>query len=587
MTECARRARTTAAALLLLSACSQRASRDAAAGAAHDDAYRDAALSRLDATNAGRDAPSALDPAADAAQLKDAVVGDAARDAHAALSDANGFELDASSDNLSTSCFGRCNHDALLAIPGACACDVACLTRGDCCADKHELCAVSERAVLCPLTGASADPAVCGADLGWSFTHGEELEIFFGDSYDVGCNVPLLYDDAQGRLPRARPSELPTRPPATPIACARLITLDKQANAFGDSFAPMRLFEDGVALSSWLAETPLTGFSDGAAVYTLSRRGNQLGAPLYLARRDASAAPSLPARTVYRVLTQYATQRFQNPTIATVVAYDPSTREHDYGEGTGALFLWGRAAFFGADAARVYLAYQPLPIADGASWAPRYFAGAEDGVPRWSDDESAAVPVLEHDFVMTMQLEVAWIAELDKWIMLYGGDAADSLNTDPSDQPRHGALHMRMADHPWGPWTRATPVFFREHAAGFLRCDAPSAPPPGLPSGCDLDELPSDPAHSYSPGAWGAELLDFPGCVVDSPIPRSPAVVPGSSFPCLGVQRGNMYAPNLIVPWTVDRRGEHGYAHAATLYFNVSTWSPYQVILAALSVHLP
>jgi len=490
------------------------------------------------------------------------------------------------------SCFGRCGAPELLAIAGACACDLGCLERADCCTDKHELCAVSASAAICPLTGLEIDPALCGSDLGWSFSHEGALEFLLGDSYDASCGVPLLYDDAQGRLPLVRPSIVPDRPPGEALACGRLLELDKLTSAGRESFAPIRLFEDGSALSSWLLETPLTGFSDGSHAFMLARRGSQLGSPLYLALRDPSAASALrPERSVYRVVQQFPTTHLQNPTATSVARFDPEQlADSDYREGAGGLFIWGRDAFGGASARKLYLAHQELPIldAEGASrWAPKYFAGLADGKPRWSGAESAAQPVIEGDFASVNQLEVAFIAALDKWIMLYGGDLADGLDSSPSDQPRHGAIHMRMADHPWGPWSAATPALFREHAAPFLHCDAPPAPPAGKPSGCDLDELPEDPAHSYSPGAWGPSFIEFAGCRIDSPAPRSPAFTPGSGVPCSGAQRGNLYAPNLLVPWTADHGPERGYAHAATLYLNVSTWAPYQVILAAITVHLP
>ncbi len=592
---CARSMRMRCAALLFSAAC-------ASADPSHErepegarDARQEPALDA--AAPLGPRGGDTLD-ASRAAQATGADAGaraDASRPVYAGGEDAGsapvqGFDAGSGASGA-TSCFGRCGADALLAIAGACACDVACLARGDCCADKHEWCAVGERGPICALTAPDVDPADCGSDLGWTFPHQGQLEILFGDTYDADCNVPLLYDDAQGRLPIARPSVVPERPPTEPISCGRLIDLDKQQMGDRDTFAPMRLFEDGEALSSWLMETPLTGFSDGPQAYTLFRRGADLSAPIYLAVRDADAAPMLPPRTAYRVLRQYATQHFQNTTATGVAHFDPEQPSaRDDHEGTQTLFLWGRDQFAGASARALYLAYQPLPIEDvegAVRWAPRYFAGLEASTPTWSPEESAAKPLFVDDFPLVEQLEVAWIPELEHWIMLYGGDVADGLVSAPREQPRRGAIHMRMAEHPWGPWTRATPVFWREHAAAFLRCDAPEQPPAGLPSGCDLDELPDDPEHSYDPGNWGPELRDFVGCVREAPVPHSPAFVPDTPLPCVGDQRGNLYAPNLLVSWTVDRRGEHGYAHAATLYFNVSTWAPYKVILAALTIYLP
>lgn len=491
-------------------------------------------------------------------------------------------------------CFGRCGAPELLAISAACACDVGCLARGDCCADKHELCSVSERSPLCTLTGLDLDPALCGTDLGWTFSYGDHVEVLYGDSYGPDCLDPYPHDDAQGTLPLSRPASLPTRLPAPPVSCSGLLALDKRPaqNGRPASFAPIVQYQGGSALSSFLSETPLTGFTDGEHAYMIARRGNDIADPIYVSVRDPSAAPNVsPARTVYRVGQTYASTHLQNPTAATVKNFAPDDpAQNDYGPGEHTLLLFGRGNFAGIAGREVHLAQQRLPFLqpDGRLlWAPQYFAGLRNGKPTWSSDEEAAVAVIANDFERVMQMEVAWVPALAKWVMLYGGDVADWLDDTPNDQPRHGAIHMRTADQPWGPWTRATPVFWREHAAAFLHCDAPAQPTPGNRAGCDLDELPNDPAHSYSPGTWGPTLLDFPGCIGGDLTPSQPNFQPGGIVPCSGTQRGNLYGPNLIDSWTADLAGDQGYAHAATLYFMVSTWMPYQVILASLTVHLP
>jgi hypothetical protein len=458
------------------------------------------------------------------------------------------------------SCFGRCGMPSLLLESGPCACDPGCFTRGDCCADKHELCAVSARTPLCTLTAGNA--ALCGADLGWSFAHDGKIELLFGDSYGSDCSDPFPNDDAQGTLPLERPAIIPAQPRA-PVACGALLTIDKKrALLGGDTFAPSLLFENGSVLSSYLGETPLTGFSDGEHAYIVARRGDTIDQPIYIGVRDPTL--KAPARTGYRELVKTDAPHFRNPTAV--------TRD-------GQLYLFGRGDFSGPDAQDVYLLKHSLPL---AQWAPSYFIGVAGRVPQWSADVAQAKPVLERDFQRTMQFDVAWIAALDKWVMLYGGDVADWLDGEPDDQPRHGALHMRMADAPWGPWSRATPVFWREHAAPFLHCDAPQSK-----GGCDLDALPDDPAHSYAPGSWAPQLLDFAGCIDHDLAPSQPNFAPGSALPCLGAQRGNLYAASFIEPWTADLAGDLGYPHAATLYFLASTWMPYQVILGSLTVHLP
>lgn len=488
------------------------------------------------------------------------------------------------------SCFGRCGMPELLGDAEACACDPGCYTRGDCCADKHELCAVSTRTALCTLTGREIDRAVCGTDLGWSFVHDDKIEVMFGDSYGSDCMDPYPNDDSQATLPLARPALIPTQP-SGPVACGSLLEIDKKPALFGgDTFAPILLYQNGAALSSFLGETPLTGFSDGEHAYLVARRGDTIDNPIYIGFRDPTAAPNAsPARTIYRAGVEVDMPRFRNPTAVTVAHYDPAEpSRNDWSAGSHTLLLFGRGDFSGPNARDVYLAQHRLPLVqpDGSmQWTPSYFAGLSADGPTWTSEVSQAQPVLANDFQRTMQFDVAWFPELQKWVMLYGGDVADWIDAQTnSDQPRHGALHMRLADAPWGPWSAATPVFWREHAAAFMHCDAPAG---AQGSGCDLDALPDDPAHSYAPGTWAPQLLDFPGCIPGSLTPSQPNFMPGSVVPCLGSQRGNLYGPSFLTPWTANLAGDQGYAHAATLYFVVSTWMPYQVILASLTVHLP
>lgn len=588
---------------LLFLACA--ASATWAAGCASDDDPRSRRAGPMrDAESEPSSRVSSLDAAADTQVglldsarlgLHDARASADSNDANSANDGDASSPPDAASDaSLLGSCYGRCGLPELLTTVQGCACDVACLVRGDCCADKHALCAVTARAPLCTLTGRELDPALCGTDLGWTFSHGDHVEVLFGDSYGADCLDPFPHDDAQGTLPRARPTQLPTGSlAAVPgLACGRLLALDKRPGLGGTTFAPQRLFEGGASLSAWLSETPLTGFSDGEQVYLIARRGSSIEEPLYVAVRDATAAPELqPSRTVYRVGQRFTAKHFKNLTAATVAHFAATApADNDYGPGAHTVLLFGRDNFAGEASRAMYLAQQRLPLLqpDGSlAWAPSYYAGLEGGKPRWTRDQALAEPILEGDVERPMQHDVAWVPALGKWLMLYGGDVADWLDATPSDAPRHGALLMRLADQPWGPWSAAAPALWREHAAAYLHCDAPSRVGAGERAGCDLDELPDDPAHSYSSGTWAPQQLDFAGCISADLTPSQPNFSAGGSLPCLGAQRGNLYAPSLIDSWTLDLAGDQGYPHAATVYLTLSTWMPYQVILVALTLHLP
>ena len=55
---------------------------------------------------------------------------------------------------------------------------------------------------------------------------------------------------------------------------------------------------------------------------------------------------------------------------------------------------------------------------------------------------------------------ISWLGPpIDKWVMLYGGGLSSLLvsSEDTSDAPAPGAIVMRFADHPWGPWSPPTP----------------------------------------------------------------------------------------------------------------------------------
>jgi hypothetical protein len=165
--------------------------------------------------------------------------------------------------------------------------------------------------------------------------------------------------------------------------------------------------------------------------------------------------------------------------------------------------------------------------------------------------------------------------------MLYGGDVPAFMIRDPRTgvtpdpvypQPSPGAIHLRAAAHPWGRfmndrvrytgWSSPEPVLTRRQAAPFLGCP---------------DQ--------------GSEAL--PGCVPQSEIAgRLPKLAPscvGGAFvmraqtDMSGNQIGRLYGANVIDEWTRDRTAEmqglaHG-EHVVDVYWNASTWNPYQVVL--------
>jgi hypothetical protein len=350
-----------------------------------------------------------------------------------------------------------------------------------------------------------------------------------------------------------------------------------------------------------------------------------LASDVYVA---AALWPERPAD--YATIARFATNRFQNVTARTVAYFDPDRPEHnDYRAGYHTLLLWGRSAFveFGGAQALPFFAYLPLSELRGdpehARWHPRFFAGYDAaGHPAWSERESDAQPIYgdeasvsatdrrlefsEPEFDQVAQMSVSWVAPLSRWVMFYGGDlpafmvaeAKSGKTRDPVHlQFAPGAIHMRVAAHPWGAahagvaadggeaasargWSSPEPVLTRERAAPYLACG--SAGPEELP-GCVEDHEPFRPLAVL--GALASHIAD----------PKRTGSLAGVASTCLtgelerafqdelsGDPIGRLYAPNIIEEWTQDvtdpaarERGDR----SAEVYWNVSTWNPYQVAL--------
>ncbi len=231
------------------------------------------------------------------------------------------------------------------------------------------------------------------------------------------------------------------------------------------------------------------------------------------------------------------------------------------------VFLWGRPGFVGVGAngrsLGLYFAYVDMPAGPGFAWEPRYYTGtAADGRPQFSSNEQeaaaldldstvAGVQTAElHDTVN--QMSVAWVAPLGKWMMFYGGgmtklptpalSLCGVLQVFTGRECRdvvvgNGAVRMRTADHPWGPWT----------------------PPQDVVVG-------GDPAQPGS-GLYGVGgPLRHPACTAPTCVRSRMKFYQEDEY-------GFLYSANIIEQWT--RASDKG----VDVYWNASTWDPYRVIL--------
>ena len=268
---------------------------------------------------------------------------------------------------------------------------------------------------------------------------------------------------------------------------------------------------------------------------------------------------------------RWRTNKFINTTARGVARFTKSGVGADWSPGGGALLFWGRP-FWSATPPRqahLYLAVQDLPLrrADGrARFRPRYFAGVDaKGRPRWSRSEAKAVGLAmdgsaggspDDSETILNQTAIAFVgAPLSKWVMLYGGGTP--LGLIPQSGPEPSAIRIRFADQPWGPWSPAE---------AHLRPGSPAVAGDPLGPGGVL----------FHPECvdQGSEL-----CAVSDPHRPIDAFDPLCGPLGAGFDFGVFYGANLIDAYAApDGTG------GVDLYWNVSTWNPYAVLLYRTNV---
>ena len=308
---------------------------------------------------------------------------------------------------------------------------------------------------------------------------------------------------------------------------------------------------------------------------TASGRLAAVAAKLVVGVRSTSDARS------YTNTIEVVSSKFLNSTVATVQSFIPTNgagylnQDYSIASGSGAqrrVLLWGRPAFIGVNAKGrtdgLYFAYVDMPTSSQSSnsfaWTIRYYTGMSGNIPQFSTSQADAVAVdlnstaagvqtnETHDVVN--QMSVMWVAPLHKWVMFYGGGMSKlptfvfpncgvlQLFAGPdcsSVSLGNGAIRMRTADDPWGPWTPPQDVIVG-----------------GVPSATPLQ-------GQYAPGG----VLRHPNCTAASCAPHSNASAYQSG------EYGFLYGANLIQAWTTQ------VGSSVDVVWNVSTWDPYRVVL--------
>ena len=181
------------------------------------------------------------------------------------------------------------------------------------------------------------------------------------------------------------------------------------------------------------------------------------------------------------------------------------------------VLMWGAGHYRKSDA---YLAIVPAAEFETGK-GTRYFTGFDAGSPQWSDRETDATPIVRNG---TMgDLSVTWCDDPGLWLMTYD-----------SRPPATQGILFSYSKTPWGPWSEPQVIFSpnRDGAFGRFIHDPRATPPDGL---------------------------------------SGPVIGQGKANP--DAVRGGSYAPYVVERWT-RRRGDE-----LSLYYVLSTWNPYVVVL--------
>ena len=485
-----------------------------------------------------------------------------------------------------------------------------------------------EGAALHPDNTSPLRIAFYGTDLGFTYQHGGELKILFGDSWATESYAPIeastgsRFDDAfgtvdlrewadpsritQDNIPRIRLGQNPGTTEASAIDPGHAMDLGKTPMAgFSNGTREFALFNIGkpqactkdVDCSNGLTcdtalgfvgvppsqqEGPTIGCRDGAPGCTADTvlatdgkpvpssglcidpssplRGERVsnllsavGIHVLIGARDAAAPKH------YGDIHEWLTNKFMN--VTTRIAEDFE------GAGNRRVLLWGRPGFIGVAkngrSLPMYFAYSDMPTDPAHTWKLNYYIGSEGGAARFSVREQDAV-ALDLDsgtpgvqpqemYDIANQMSVVWVEPLRKWVMFYGGGLTRLptaalkqcgvlelfVGAECSDVSMgNGAVRMRTADDPWGPWSPPQDVI-----VGGVPADGPTG--------------------QYGPGG----ALRHAGCTDPSCAPHS------DMFAYHADEYGFFYSANIVEEW-IRPAGD-----GVDIVWNASTWDPYRVVL--------
>lgn len=215
-------------------------------------------------------------------------------------------------------------------------------------------------------------------------------------------------------------------------------------------------------------------------------------------------------------LYQFSAGHFLNVSVATVQGRDLNLPDGD------TLAIWGTGVYHSSEP---YLAAIPLSGIDTGK-PVHYFTGLVDGKPAWVDgNEDVAAPLFQDPTIA--ELSVRYNTYLGSWMMTY-----TSLSV-------HGVC-IRLSATPWGPWSAPLRI---------------------------QDIVGNPPAYAHVDNRVAGLRQDW---MYDGAMQ-----VPGGGQKAMSQTGWIAYSPAIIEPLIQGKTADA----ATTIYYTMSTWSPYTVVL--------
>lgn len=316
---------------------------------------------------------------------------------------------------------------------------------------------------------------VRGVDLGASATHRGTHYVFFGDVPRSGRKDGPAYDaDAVARVRDLSPNGI-----------------SLEVIRSGQYFAPFTIRKpNGSLLVPLTNQTPTGAFSDDSFAYVFllvfDKPGEPWPVPVSYLTRTADPASGQPYDEVFR----WSDSKFWQ--VAPTAVDNSSVPGLPSASGRGVVMLGGGAADDGGDA--VHLAWMPLePGGPPRVTDIRYYRGKAG----WSaaGDHASATPLWRLLPGYT-SISLTFVPGAQRWLALYSKASPFGDRNRPL-----GAVVVRTASAPTGPWSDETAVFdpCRDGAFGtFMH----------WPDLDDLDQLDSSGLRGDTGWAYGPFILE-------------------------------------------------------------------------------